>query len=249
MNQNKVLAQVNDREITQQDVYAFLNNLGPEIAMQFQSPDGIKQLVDELVNQEVLYLNAMEDGLDKEEAFREEMEKVKENVLKQYALHKLISGISTTEDELKTYYDTHRAYFKKPESVRASHILVEEEKEANKILKEIDDGLSFEDAARKYSLCPSKEKGGDLGEFSKGSMVPEFEEVAFSIEVGKVSEPVKTQFGYHLIKVVDKKEEGISEFEDVKAQVREQVIGLKQQEKYLNTTNELKSKYDIKTYY
>ena len=113
----------------------------------------------------------------------------------------------------------------------------------------MEEGLSFEDAASKYSLCPSKEKGGDLGEFNRGSMVPEFEEVAFSMEEGKGSEPVKTQFGYHLIKVVHRSKEGISTFEEVKDQVQEQVIGLKQQEKYLNATKELKPKYDIKTYY
>ena len=93
-----------------------------------------------------------------------------------------------------------------------------------------------------------KEKGGDLVSLI-GSMVPEFEEVAFSMEEGKVSEPVKTQFGYHLIKVVHRSKEGISTFEEVKDQVQEQVIGLKQQEKYLNATKELKPKYDIKTYY
>ncbi len=249
MNKNRVLAQVNDREITQQDVYAFLNNLGPQVAMQFQSSEGIKKLVDELVNQEVLYLNAVEAELDQEEAFKAEMEKVRENVLKQYALQKLLSGISATEDEIKSYYDEHKEYFVKPESIRASHILVEEEEEADEIFKEIEEGLSFEEAASKYSLCPSKEMGGDLGEFNRGSMVPEFEEVAFSIEEGKISAPVKTQFGYHLIKVVHKNEEGISTLEEVKDQVMEQVIGLKQQAKYLDTTKELKSKYNIKTYY
>src|SRR5699024_12407115 len=82
--------------------------------------------------------------------------------------------------------------------------------------------------------------------FTKGKMVPEFEKVAFELEIGKLSEPVKTQFGYHLIKVVDKKEAGVKSLEEAKSQVSQLVNGLKQQEKYLDKTNELKEKYEIK---
>lgn len=89
--------------------------------------------------------------------------------------------------------------------VRASHILVEEESKANELKKEIEDGAEFADVAKKNSKCPSGESGGDLGFFGKGTMVKEFEEAAFSLEVGEVSEPVKTQFGYHLILVTGKK--------------------------------------------
>ena len=116
---------------------------------------GNKELVDELVNQEVLYLNAVEASSIKKRL--KAKWKSQENVLKQYALQKLLSGISATEDEIKSYYDEHKEYFVKPESIRASHILVEEEEEADEIFKEIEEGLSFEEAASKYSLCPSKE--------------------------------------------------------------------------------------------
>jgi peptidyl-prolyl cis-trans isomerase C len=90
-------------------------------------------------------------------------------------------------------------------SVRASHILVNTKEEALKIRQEILNGISFEDAAKKYSLCPSKTNGGDLGYFGKGDMVPEFENAAFALPINEVSFPIKTQFGWHLIKVTDKK--------------------------------------------
>ena len=91
-------------------------------------------------------------------------------------------------------------------SVRASHILVGTEKEAVNIKHAIDhDMISFEEAAQKYSKCPSGQRGGDLGYFGRGQMVPEFEQAAFSLPVDEVSEPVKTNFGYHLIKVYDTK--------------------------------------------
>jgi len=88
--------------------------------------------------------------------------------------------------------------------IRASHILVEDEGRANSLRAEIESGADFADLAKKHSICPSKENGGDLGFFDKGQMVKEFEDVAFSLGVGQVSGPVRTQFGYHLIIVTGK---------------------------------------------
>ncbi len=89
--------------------------------------------------------------------------------------------------------------------VRASHILIANEKDANKLLNRIKSGAKFEDLAKKHSQCPSGRKGGDLGYFGKGQMVKPFEDVAFTMNKGDVSDPIKTQFGFHLIKVTDKK--------------------------------------------
>ena len=86
------------------------------------------------------------------------------------------------------------------EQVRAKHILVDHEFEAMDLLKKLSEGESFEELAQKFSKCPSGENGGDLGRFTRGKMVPAFEEAAFGLKVGDVSAPVRTQFGYHLIK-------------------------------------------------
>ncbi|MBE7712220.1 MAG: peptidylprolyl isomerase [Cyanobacteria bacterium SIG26] len=90
--------------------------------------------------------------------------------------------------------------------VKASHILVKTEDEALMLLKQIENGKSFEQTATEYSLCPSGRTGGDLGTFGRGAMVKPFEDVAFSLRVGEISKPVQTQFGWHLIRVYDKKE-------------------------------------------
>lgn len=90
-------------------------------------------------------------------------------------------------------------------SVRASHILVDTKMEAQMLKNKIDNGESFEALAKKYSKCPSGQNGGDLGYFHRGDMVKEFEDSAFNLPVGEVSQPVKTQFGWHLIKVTDKR--------------------------------------------
>ena len=85
-------------------------------------------------------------------------------------------------------------------SIRARHILVEHEYEVKDIQRKLEEGTSFEELARDFSKCPSGQEGGDLGHFSRGQMVKPFEEAAFGLEVGQISDPVKTQFGFHLIK-------------------------------------------------
>jgi len=248
MDENKVLATVNGKDITEQDAYDFLNKLSPQVAFQFRSPEGIKNLINELVNQELFYLNAIENGLDKEKDFIKDLEKIKKQVLIQYSVGKLFSDIEVKDEEIKDYYVNHQDNFKTPEKVRASHILVDSEDEANNILDQLNNGMSFEEAARKYSNCPSKENGGDLGEFTRGQMVQEFEDAAFSMNQGQISEPVKTQFGYHIIKLISREEAGITPLEDVKEQIQNHLMALKQQQKFTDKANELKGKYDIKMY-
>ena len=89
--------------------------------------------------------------------------------------------------------------------VRASHILVDKKLDAEKIIERLNEGAKFENQAMKYSNCPSGKKGGDLGYFGRGRMVKEFEDAAFNLEKGAISGPVKTQFGFHIIKVTDKR--------------------------------------------
>lgn len=249
MEENKVLATVNGKDIREGDVYNFLNQLDPQTAAQFRSPEGINKIANELINQELLYLEALENGLDKEEDFLRELEKVKVATLKQYAINRLFVDIRVSEEEIANFYKENKEYFQKPESARASHILVDTEDEANKILEELKGDLSFEEAASRYSNCPSREKGGDLGEFERGKMVPEFEEAAFSMEEDELSKPIKTQFGYHLIKLKYKKESSISSLEEVKDHINNQLILMKQQEKYLDRTEKLKEEYVVKTYF
>lgn len=245
MKEKKTVAIVNGKEITQDDVLKFLNDIGPQVAMQFQSPEGIQRVVDELVNQELLYLDAKKNNLEEEESFTKMMEDTKVTMLKSYALNKLIANESATIEELKEFYDSHIEHYKKKESAIASHILVDEEAKANEIVQEINEGLSFADAASKYSSCPSKDAGGSLGEFTRGQMVPEFEDAAFSMEEGSISGPVKTQFGYHIIKLDEIKAEGTEGFDQVRDEIYKQVVGLKQQEKYIAKIDQLKEIYTV----
>jgi len=246
MKENKILATVNGKEITEEYLNMVMQSMGPQRAMQYSSEQGKKQLLNDLINEELLYFHAKDNRMDTEEAFQKELQQMEANLLKQYALGKLLESVEINDEEVKSYYEDNKEQFKTPESVKASHILVDTEEKANEILNEINEGLSFEEAAKKYSKCPSKAKGGDLGFFTKGKMVPEFEQAAFDMEKDDISEPVKTKFGYHLIKVYDKKEPGISTFEEVKNNLAQNILANKQRQKYLNKVNQLKKEYEVK---
>lgn len=135
----------------------------------------------------------------------------KEYIINQY-LQKNIENAAPTDEELKKVYED----TKMGQQVRASHILVNTEDEANTVKDRLNKGENFEDVAKEASIDGSKDNGGDLDFFSYGSMVKEFSEAAFSMNVGDVSDPVKSQFGYHIIKVTDKKTDDTVTFENSK---------------------------------
>ncbi len=245
MNKNRVIAVVNGKEITEASIVEFMRSLGPEKSKQFNSEDGMKKVIIEVINQELLYADAIDKGYDEEEAFLKKLDITEEEMLKQYAIYKIISAVDISDDELKDYYKENKNNFFREEMFRASHILIDTEDKANEILEELNNGLSFEEAAEKYSLCPSKQNGGDLGFFPKGKMVKEFEDVIFSLEIDKISTPVKTQFGYHIIKATDRKEAGILLFDEIKDNLKQELLRSKQTYFYNQKINELKAKYKV----
>lgn len=248
MTEKKMVAIVNGKEIFEADVLKFINDMGPQMAMQFQSPEGIDRVVDELVNQELIYLDAVESNMEQEEEYKELLNLTKVNLLKNFAFNKLIGKEEASEKEIEDFYNEYKENFQRPEMLNASHILIDSEEKAKEIADEIKNGLSFEDAAMKYSSCPSKEQGGNLGEFGKGQMVPEFENAALEMEEGTISDPVKSQFGYHIIKLNKKIPATVSTIEETKDEIINQIIRMKQQTKYMDKVNELTQKYEVKRF-
>lgn len=241
----KVLAKVNGREITEKELQMFYQTLGQQVQSQFQGEEGMKRLLDELIYQELFYSEAVDANIEATEGFQAELNLAKENLLKQYNIRQLLEGIQVTDEESKVFYEENPQYFSEGEQVKASHILVETIEKANEIVEEMKGELSFEDAAMKYSTCPSNQKGGDLGFFQKGQMVPEFEAVAFAMENDAVSEPVQTQFGYHIIKKTDHKKSDVKPLSEVADQIKQQLLIQKQNASYLEKVNALKEKYTI----
>ncbi|GAA0861469.1 peptidylprolyl isomerase [Paraclostridium tenue] len=240
----KVLATIGEKEITNIDIENALKSLDPYQAMQFNNEEGKKRLLEDLVNQELFYLEAKEENLHNDENFKAEMKKIEENMLKQYSINRVLASVKLTDEEIANFYEANKTRFVKPETASAKHILVDNEEKANELLNKINNNeVSFEEAAREHSSCPSKDADGDLGTFPRGQMVPEFEEAVFSMNKGEVKGPVKTQFGYHLIKVEDRNEGGQSELAEVKDDIAKSLMYQKQNEVYSSKINDLKSKY------
>ena len=248
--EKKILAKVGDKEISNIDVDHAIQGLDPYQAQQFQTEEGRKYVLEDLVNQELLYMYAKENKMDQNEDFRKEMAEIEKNVLKQYVINQILTSVKLTDEEKQAFYEANKASFSNPETANAKHILVDSEEKANEILAQIKAGdVTFEDAAKANSTCPSKDKGGDLGTFGRGQMVPEFEDATFAMNVGEVSEPVKTQFGYHLIKVEGKNEPTIPAYEEIADKVEKTLMFQKQGEVYKNKLDEVKAKFgDIVSY-
>jgi len=150
-----------------------------------------------------------------------------------------VEKAKVSDEEAKQYYDSHPTEYEVPEQVRASHILVSTQPKdpnadpnqlkvtakakAEKLLKQVKDGGDFAAIAKENSDCPSAAQGGDLGLFSRGRMVPAFENAAFAMKVGDVSEIVETQFGYHIIKVTERKDAGVTSFDEAKTGITERL--------------------------
>lgn len=242
--ENKVLAIVDGREIKESDLNILIKNLGQNISY-FQGEEGRKKLIDELVMHELMYSDAVEKNLESEEGFIEVFNDMKRSMLQQYNLRKMFNSITILDEELKDFYEKNKNLYNRQEMAKASHILVDTEEKANEILEDLTDGLSFEEAANKYSSCPSKQNGGALGQFGKGQMVKEFEDAVFSMNLGEISAPVKTQFGYHIIKLTEHTPAKSADFEEAYQEVKENYFAVKQENLYKSKKEELTKKYDV----
>lgn len=240
-----VLAQVNGKPITEDDVNRFIAALGRG-AQAYNNPQGRAAVLEQLIAQRLFLLDAQRNLLEREQAFKDQLAAVKEQLLMEYAIGKCVESVRVTEDEVKAYYEAHKAEMNSGETVNASHILVDSEEKATELLASINAGeISFEDAAKANSSCPSSAQGGALGDFGRGQMVPEFDTACFEMEVGEVRGPVKTQFGYHLIRLNGKNAAETIPYADVRAQLYEQVTREKQQAAYQSKINQLKIMYPV----
>ena len=243
---NKVLAMVGGTPITENDVNEFLIGLGQR-GQSYNNPEGRKMVLNQLIDSKLLLLDAKRNLLEAEADFKAQLAKIKDNLLTSYAAEKAIANVSVSDADAKKYYDENSDKFTSEEAVDASHILVDSEELANALLAKIKAGeISFEDAARENSTCPSGKSGGSLGEFGRGQMVAEFDTAVFAMEEGEISSsPVKTQFGYHLIKLNAKKEAAPMEYDAIKDEIKDALLNEKRRAAYTSKINQLKILYPV----
>ena len=241
------LAKVGNATITQADLERELKTL-PEFARKlFEGREGKEKFLEELIKKELLYQEALKKGLDKDSEYLKKVEDFKKLTLISQLLEKEIeTKAKVTDQDVKDYYEKHKDELTSVSQIKASHILVKTEDEAKKILERLKKGEDFATLAKKYSIdTGSAKNGGDLGFFSPGQMVPEFEAAASKLKKGEISQPIKTKFGYHIIKVADKKMGKPLEFDKIKNAIFQRLSAEKQKEFFDSYIEGLRKSYKV----
>ena len=259
----EVVAKINDVEITKDEFYSYLlQQNGPEvlealilekmIMMEMEAND--IEVSDEALQEE---LNEMKNSYGGEEAFQEAIQyygfteaSVMNNIKLNLGIEALMEPyIDITEDEVLQYFIQNKEEFDTSEQVNASHILVDTEQEARDIKQQLDDGGDFAELAAEYSKDASNaQQGGALGFFGKGRMVAPFEEAAFGMEPGEISDPVQTDFGFHIIRVEDKTEAQETKLEDVSDEIKDILKQEKMNSAYSVWYEDVQEKYKVENF-
>lgn len=230
-----VVATVDGSPITQADMSETAADL--ENALQQYAPaDHNAVVLDFLVNQKLMAAAAIKDGIDGTPAFERRMALMRERELRDAYFEKAVSE-SIGEDEIKEAYAKVEAEAAKRFEVRASHILVETKEAAEEIVKELEGGADFAELAKQKSIGPSGKNGGDLGFFGEGDMLPAFFTAAVALEPGQISAPVQTEYGWHVIKVAEKRKASAPALEAVRGEILQLLV----RQKFLAVIAELKA--------
>jgi peptidyl-prolyl cis-trans isomerase C len=227
---NPVLAKVNGAEIRQSDVALAEEELGPSLA-QMDPATKKENVLAFLIDMKIVAKAAEDKKIEDRPDFKARLAFARNRLL----MDNLLAAegkAATTDDAMKKVYDEAAKQIAGEQEVHARHILVETEDEAKAIEAELKKGADFAELAKKKSKDPGAADGGDLGFFTKDQMVPEFSTVAFALEPGKISDPVKSQFGWHVIKVEEKRNRQAPDFAQVKPQI-ETYVTRKAQAEYV----------------
>lgn len=246
----KVLAKVADREIREKDIDQVIRMMGPQGAMMYDNPQGRRAVLDELVSMHLFALKGAEEKLDQTPEFKTAVETFRNQSLARAAIDASLKDVTVSDEEAKKFYDEHPDQFTQPERVHVRHVLISDDVTSAdaiaKIQADLEAGVSFDEVAKSRSLCPSAAQGGDLGEVSKGQMVPEFEAAAFALKnPGDLSEPVKTQFGWHIIRLEGRTPSSVEPFDTVKPQLVQYLTNEKKGEAFKNAVEGLKKTYKV----
>src|ERR1700739_2381254 len=214
---NPVLAKVNGSEIRQSDVALAEEELGPSLA-QMDPASKKENVLAFLIDMKIVAKAAEAKKIEDRDDFKARLAFTRNRLLMD-SLLSVEGKAATTDEAMKKVYEDASKQISGEQEGHARHILVETEDEAKAIEDELKKGAVFAEVAKKKSKDPGASDGGDLGFFTKDQMVPEFSKVAFSLEPGKISDPVKSQFGWHIIKVEEKRNRKAPDFDKVKAQI------------------------------
>ena len=203
-------------------------------------------VLDQVISEKLLIQEAINMGLEKDNDVLEQIKKITEQILVQVLIEReILDKVDVNDEEASEYYEQNKDSFTEKEQVHLYNILVETEEEAKVILEQLKAGGDFSEITKEKSTGPSAAQGGDLGYVSKGTVIPEIEEVVFALEVGELSGVVKTDLGFHIFKITEKKPEIVKSLEEVKEEIIQTLLPTKQKEAFDNLLEELKGKVEI----
>ena len=238
---NIVAAKVNDHIISAQDVLNVINTL-PQNIKKKPLPEIYPKVVNELINQYLITKQAYNEKLDLDQKVINLVKKSQDKILAKYWLNNYIKN-ETKEEKIKTFYNNYLKSFQQYKEANASHILVKNNEEARAIIKKINNKSKFSELAKTHSTGPSGKNGGNLGWFGPGQMVKEFEQATFSLEKGEISqEPVKTKFGFHIIKLNDIRDAKPKKLDEIKQNIIDKITKIS----LSNLENKIRNNQKIK---
>ncbi len=244
----EVVASYGGHKLTLEEFEAEVNKLPEQVRPMLSSPERRKQFLETFILSQLLIDEARKKGLDKDEEIRTQVEETEKRLLLQRAYGDLQQAVAVNDEEIVAYFSANPDEFSSSE-IRASHILVDDEATAKDLLiKARANPDSFEKLAKEYSKdSATATNGGDLGFFGRGRMVPDFEAAAFVLaEPGEISEVVKSPFGYHIIKLTEKKEGEKKPIDQVKEQIRVKLLQQKQEKSIEGYFEKLKADHQVR---
>ncbi|MFZ5864823.1 MAG: peptidyl-prolyl cis-trans isomerase [Thermodesulfobacteriota bacterium] len=250
--EESVVAKVGDRRITREALDHIIATIPEQNRIPFLTPDGRKKILDEVIAFTLFAEAAKKEGMDKEPAIKTRLDYTQtEYLAREYFRKRQAKEPSISEEEMKAYFNSHKAEFKPREEIKARHILVKTEADAKKALEKLKAGEDFAALAKKVSIDPAKDIGGALqlpdgrDWLPRDSFEASFEHVLFNIPKGQVGGPIKTQFGWHVLKVDDKRQPEMPSYVQVRANIKRRLEYERNNELHKQLTDELKGKIPV----
>ena len=221
--EDKVVARINGAPGHESELNLAENELGQELVQIGSASQRRAVLLRYIIDTRLMAAAAEKAGLTKSEAFKKRLAYNRSRALRDVYFDQKVRG-GVTDKELRVIYDREIGKVKPIPEIRARHILLKTQDEAKAVIAELKKGADFAQLAKKKSTGPSGATGGDLGYFGKGRMVKSFEDVAFALKPGEISAPVKSRFGWHVIKVEDKRMKPVPSFESIKDRLKSPLV-------------------------
>ena len=237
-----IIATFGDFTITMEDLNTMWDNIPAEYKAQLTKGD----VLDQIISEKLLIQDAKSKNLENDEKVAKQISDMINQILVQALIEKeVLNTAKVTDEEATEYYKDNQEEFTEKEQVHLFNILVETEEEANSVLGELNSGKDFSEVAKEKSTGPSADQGGDLGYITKGSIIPEIEEVVFTLEIDSITDVIKSDYGFHILKISEKKPEELKSFDDVRESIIQNLLPEKQKSAFDNLIEELKSKTEI----